>query len=179
MLHNVKRNLNILVAENDTDTRLLYKSVLAERNHQIRITNNGKECLEVYNEELQNKRLQTSATEHIQPFDAVIVDYKMPQINGLEVVEEILTVNPHQRLIFTSAYIKENLIDSNIELKQQVELLQKPFEKDVLVDTIEDKGIYSELQKKLFLNNIDVMKAANFRHEQLRDLINILRKYTE
>jgi hypothetical protein len=51
-------------------------------------------------------------------------------------------------------------------------LIQKPFgEEDVLVDTIEDKQIYAKLQK---LNiSVDDMKASNFRHEQLRDLLEV------
>ena len=42
------------------------------------------------------------------------------------------------------------------------------------MDTIEDKEIYSELQK-LDMKTQDI-KAANFRHEQLKQLIEILRK---
>ena len=59
------------------------------------------------------------------------------------------------------------------QLNQPLELLQKPFGQDELVDTIEDKEIYSELQK---LNvNIDDIKAANLRHEQLRGVLEVLR----
>jgi DNA-binding NarL/FixJ family response regulator len=32
----------------------------------------------------------------------VILDYKMPKINGMEVAKEILAINPHQRIIFSS-----------------------------------------------------------------------------
>jgi hypothetical protein len=53
-------------------------------------------------------------------------------------------------------------------------LLQKPFGEDSLMDTIEDKEIYSELQK-LDMKTQDI-KGANFRHEQLKQLIEILRK---
>ncbi|MGB6672804.1 MAG: hypothetical protein WBE34_10245 [Candidatus Nitrosopolaris sp.] len=53
-------------------------------------------------------------------------------------------------------------------------MLQKPFGEDSLMDTIEDKEIYSELQK-LDMKTQDI-KTANFRHEQLKQLIEILRK---
>ena len=49
---------------------------------------------------------------HIQPFDAVILDYKMQDMDGIEVANEILEINPQQRIIFASAYIKETLLDS-------------------------------------------------------------------
>jgi CheY-like chemotaxis protein len=166
--------MKILLAEDEIDVAILYKTMLEDRGHQITITNNGEECLQVYHEELQNVTLNTDPSEHVQPFDAVILDYKMPKKDGMEVAKEILAVNPHQRIIFASAYVKDVLIESVRQLNQTVELIQKPFVEDVLVDTIEDKEIYSQLQK---LNiNIDDIKAANLRHEQLRGILEVLKK---
>src|SRR5215204_2983235 len=73
------------------------------------------------------------------PFDVVILDYRIPGKDGLHVAKEILELNPEQRIIFASAYVRETLEDSVKELKTVVELMQKPFDSDVLVDTIEDK----------------------------------------
>jgi CheY-like chemotaxis protein len=166
--------MKILLAEDDNDTATLYKRALEERGHQVVITNDGKDSLDVYHKELQDITLNTDPSKHIQPFDAVVLDYKMPKINGMQVAKEILAVNPHQRIIFASAYVKETLMDSIQQLNQIVELLQKPFGENELIDTIEDKEIYSELQK---LNaNIDDIKAANLRHEQLRELLETLKK---
>ncbi|HJT47011.1 MAG TPA: response regulator, partial [Nitrososphaeraceae archaeon] len=93
---------------------------------------------------------------------------------GMQVAKEILAINPHQRIIFASAYVKETLIDSIQQLNQVVELLQKPFGENELIDTIEDKEIYTELQK---LNvKIEDIKVANFRHDQLRELLETLKK---
>jgi CheY-like chemotaxis protein len=166
--------MKILLAEDDRDTATLYKKALEEQGHQVIITNNGKGCLDVYHKELQDITLNTDPSKHIQPFDAVILDYKMPKINGMQVAKEILAINPHQRIIFASAYVKETLIDSIQQLNQVVELLQKPFGENELIDTIEDKEIYSELQK---LNvKIEDIKVANFRHDQLRELLETLKK---
>src|ERR687887_427821 len=147
---------------------------LAKRGHQVITAQNGEDCLKIYQEELQNIRFKTDLSERVQPFDAVILDYKMPRINGMEVAKEILAVNPHQRIVFASAYVKETLEESIKHLKQVVELMQKPFGPDALIDTVEDKEIYSELRK---LNvNTDYVKAANFRHEQLKGILEVLRK---
>jgi CheY-like chemotaxis protein len=173
----VRENLTgmkVLLAEDDKDTATLYNMALEERGHQVTITNNGQACLEVYHKKLQNVTLNTDPSKHVQPFDAVILDYKMPKINGMEVAKEILAVNSHQRIIFASAYVKETLIDSIQQLNQIVELLQKPFSRDMLIDTIEDKEIYSQLQK--FNVKIDDVKAANLRHEQLREILETLKK---
>src|SRR5919205_1304401 len=166
--------MKISIAEDDKDTASSYKVALEERKHQVVITYTGEDLLKIYHEELQKVKSNTDATKHIQPFDVVILDYKMPKMNGMEVAKEILAVNPHQRIIFASAYVKETLEDSIKQLKKIIELMQKPFGENALIDTIEDKEIYSELQK---LNvNIEYIKSANFRHEQLTTLLESLRK---
>lgn len=69
------------------------------------------------------------------PFDLVILDYRMPKKNGLEVAERILSIAPEQRIIIASAYTHELKTPSDIQ--QSLELLQKPFGLDVLFSTVE------------------------------------------
>jgi hypothetical protein len=59
-------------------------------------------------------------------------------------------------------------------IRQDVEIIRKPFVQQTLVDTIEDKEIYTELEK--FNVDIDCIKAADIRHDQLRDMLQILKK---
>ena len=173
MVEEHDKRMKILLAEDNQEISTLYNITLAPRGHRVTVTNNGEECLQVYHRELQNVTLNTNPSDHVQPFDAVILDYKIPKINGIEVAKEILAINSHQRIIFASAYVNDILVYSVQQLNQPVELLQKPFGQDELLDTIEDKEIYSELQK---LNvNIDDIKAANLRHEQLRGVLEVLR----
>jgi len=164
--------MEILVAEDDTDTGVMYKNILEDRRgHQVIITSSGENCVKVYNEKLQNVEWEAL---HIQPFDAVILDYKMQDMDGIEVAKEILEINPQQRIIFASAYVRDSLEDMVKQLKQVVELLQKPFEPSALVDTIEDKEIYEGLEK---LNaDIELIKDLKATHEQLSDLLEGLRK---
>jgi len=42
-------------------------------------------------------------------YDVVILDYKMPGVNGMDVAKEIFKINPNQRIIFASAYVEETL----------------------------------------------------------------------
>jgi CheY-like chemotaxis protein len=167
----------ILVAEDNSYTAMFYKHSLQYRQFKVTITTNGEECLKVYNVELHGVLLHSDATKHLQPFDVVILDYKMPKIDGLEVAKEILAVNPHQRIILTTAYLQDKLLDSVRQLNQIVEILNKPFSEQELIDIVEDKSIYSELKQ---LNvNIDDLKNANLRHEQLRDVLDVLKKQKE
>ena len=173
---NISKPMKILIAEDEYDIALLYKLALEKRNHRVTISQNGEDCLKIYHEEFQRMRFSGDDSIGVQllPFNAVILDYKMPKINGIEVAKEILAVNPHQRIIFASAYVKETLLDTIKSLKQITEVVQKPFGVNILIDTVEDKETYSELQK---LNvDMDVIRAVNPTHEQIIDLIERLRK---
>ena len=175
--------LNILIAEDEPDIAILYKTVLEKRNHKATITNNGEDCLKAYHEVSQSTRFATDQSSvrpgpmnlsENHPFDVVVLDCKMPHINGIEVAKEILAVNPHQRIIFASAYIKDTVIDSIKNLRHvMMESVQKPFELKRLIDLIEDKMVYQELKR---LNvDIDIIKAVDPTHEQVSDLLERLR----
>ena len=111
------------------------------------------------------------------PFDALVLDHRMPKKDGLEVAKEILALNPTQRIIFASAYVKETLKESVKELRQVVELVQKPFLPEALVDVIEDTEAYPEL-KKLFANvkKMSEIDLENPRPDQIREIFEGLKK---
>jgi CheY-like chemotaxis protein len=109
------------------------------------------------------------------PFDVVILDYRMPKKNGLEVAKQILELVPRQRIVFASAYVRETLESSVKELNQVVELLQKPFDPSVLMDTIEDREPYEGI-KNLMINIKQVKDLDNPSEEDLKDLFDNLRK---
>ena len=98
----------------------------------------------------------------------------MPRKDGMQVAKEILEMNPKQRIIFASAYVEETLEDAVKQLKQVVELMQKPFAVDALVDTIEDKEVYEGL-KEIMLN-MKQIKNESPSPQQLKSLFQSLRK---
>jgi CheY-like chemotaxis protein len=172
--------MNILIAEDERDIALLYKEALEARKHNVTITLNGEDCLKKYHEATHNVKFGHASSQsrnrsnNNSSFEVLVLDYRMPQINGFEVAKEILAVNSHQRIIFASAHVKETLEDSIKQLKQVVELMQKPFTIKELIDTIEDKEVYTELQK---LNvDLDIVRACKPTHEQIMDLLGRLRK---
>ena len=166
--------MKVLVAEDNPDTLFYYDVLFEKYQHVLVPAKDGLECLKIYHDEFENIRLQTDAMQKIQPFDAVVLDYKMPGRNGLEVAKEILAVNPHQRIIFASAYVRDILMEAARQLKQLVELVQKPFNESQFIDILEDAEVYRELGKF----NVDIyqIKMGQFRHEQLRKLLEILKE---
>jgi CheY-like chemotaxis protein len=130
--------VRILIAEDDLYSLDMCATALELRGHKVIGTTNGQDCLKVYRDVVKESTAKGEELSFHYPFDAVILDYKMPLADGLEVAKEIVRLNPHQRIIFASAYVKETLMDLVRELSQVTELIQKPFEPDVLVDLVEN-----------------------------------------
>jgi CheY-like chemotaxis protein len=129
--------MRILIAEDDLHSLDMCAKALEFRGHEVVGTTNGQDCLRIYHKNVlkSDKGEEPSLNSS---FDAVVLDYKMPKMDGKQVAKEILSINPDQRIIFVSAYVKETLMESVKELNQVIELIQKPFEPDVLVDLVEN-----------------------------------------
>jgi CheY-like chemotaxis protein len=156
--------MRILIAEDETDILELYKSALQQRGHVVVAVSNGEEALRAYEESLS---VDDSGKRHLSNFAVVVLDFKMPKKDGMEVAESILKLTPGQRIIFASAYVKDTLLRSVKKLNRAVELIQKPFQLRTLVDTIEDLEMYAMLHE---FNANNIRKTSRLNDEQLIDL---------
>ena len=138
------------------------------------LTDNGEDCLIAYNDEFRNVSDRTDIRKHLQPFDAVILAHRIPKIKGLEVAKEIISLNPHQRIIIASYYGKEVFDEAAKYFGLPLEILQKPFFANDLLNMINDMTLYDKLKKRLI--DIESMKKAKFRHEQLKMISDLLEK---
>lgn len=168
--------MKILVAEDEENIALQYKMILSKRSHDVTITKDGVECLEEYYRELEKlptpQSLPHSRTK--LPFDAVVLDYRMPKKDGMEVAREILAIQPKQRIMFASAYVADTLRESVKTLRQVVELLQKPFDINQFADLLEDKNIWKDLEQ---LNvKVKELKNSNPSHAEVTALLEGLRR---
>ena len=163
----------ILIADDESDILVSYKEALEGANHKVTTTQNGMECLKIYYQECKKAQSETGDLGIISPFDVVILDYKMPKKNGLDVAKEILSLNPSQRIIFASGYVNDTIVDSIKVLGKIIEVLKKPFSLSEFVDQIEDKKIFSELER---LNvNIKNLKEIQPTHQSLRTYLETLK----
>ncbi|MFQ5969571.1 MAG: response regulator [Nitrososphaerales archaeon] len=142
----------MLVAEDDIDIAKQYKFALELKGHKVTITNDGEECLKVYREALKQ-------SQNGSPFDVVVLDYRMPGMNGMEAARQILETNPRQMLIFASAYVKELLAEADPELRQIAGVLEKPFSMKRFLEAI-DGAIESRKNCKLCGESIGVKITA-------------------
>lgn len=81
---------NILIAEDDTASSLLLDKDIAPFSHKITRVSNGKSAVEA---------LKKDTT-----IDLVLMDLKMPEINGLEATRMIRTFNPSVLIIAQTAF---------------------------------------------------------------------------
>lgn len=122
--------MKILVAEDEAEIAKSYKLVLEKRKHQVTLTIDGEECINAYKERLSSGQSQN-------PFDLVLLDYKMPKKGGFEVAKEILSLRPGQRILVASASSPEALLESLQELHSGIGIIQKPFQLKDLIYLIE------------------------------------------
>jgi CheY-like chemotaxis protein len=66
------------------------KSVLEELGHRIATASNGVDALELF---------------HGRPFDLVVTDYKMPRMDGLELIVGLRKVAPELPVILISGFV--------------------------------------------------------------------------
>jgi two-component system response regulator (stage 0 sporulation protein F) len=79
----------ILVADDEMSIRLLYSEELKEEGYDVVTAANGKEALEIVSRE---------------PLDLVILDIKMPEMSGIEVLRQIKEKFPNLPVLLSSAY---------------------------------------------------------------------------
>ena len=163
----------ILIADDESDILVSYKEALERANHKVTTTKDGRKCLEAYYQEYKKLQSETGDLNGISPFDVVVLDYKMPKKNGLDAAKEILSLNPSQRIIFASAYVNDTIVDSIKVLGKIIEVIKKPFPLSEFVDQIENKKIFSELER---LNvNIKNLKEIQPTHQSLRTYLETLK----
>ena len=165
---------HLLVMEDDSEIASLFSQVLQERGHKVTLAPTAEDCLKIYSKSLHRAQMKRNILKCVQPYDAVILDYKMPDRNGIEVAKELLAINSHQRIIFVSAFIQELLFDSIKELKGPVQFLQKPVSNKKLIDTIEQREVFEQLE--VLHIDTEALKQAKFSHEIMKEILVMVKK---
>ncbi len=80
----------ILLVDDNRDGLVVRKSLLEEVGYSVTIATNGDEAL----------RLFESC-----PFDVVVTDYRMPRMNGAELIERLRKLNPNIRVVLLSGFV--------------------------------------------------------------------------
>jgi DNA-binding LytR/AlgR family response regulator len=160
---------------NDDEDRVAsFERRLKLLNHSLLITHDAEACLKLYQRESQETFFKTDPVDHIQPFDAVVLDCDSCEVSVIEIAKEMLAVNPRQRIVMIlKAEGHQNITkEFREEEKTSLDIIQKPIDVLSLVDIVELTEVYSELQKMHLDTN--AIRRANFRYEQIINILNIV-----
>lgn len=137
------KDLNILITEDGQSQREMLRDFLAGEGHMIHEAGNGEDAVR---------------TVLDAPIDLVLLDYKMPGMNGLEVLKKIKEINPAVDIIMMTAYgtvetavqaMKEGALDyitKPIDLEELLLLIDRISERRTLIR--ENEILRSKLWKK-------------------------------
>jgi DNA-binding NtrC family response regulator len=111
-----RKQLNIMIIEDEQDILLLYKDYLLSRGHKIVATSTtANEILSDY--------------DRIQP-DVAMIDYKLPNNkNGIDAAIQILDKYPSAAILIVTAYetVKKEIAKRSLFDNKRVEVLIKPL----------------------------------------------------
>jgi len=122
---------NILVVDDNEDMCQIISDVLKAEGHMVGIACDGESALN----ELRTKT-----------YDLMILDYKLFDMNGLEVLEKLQGTTPALCTIMISAYGSEPVRARAQEL-EVYDFFDKPFDVNVLVKTVK-KALMQETKNQ-------------------------------
>jgi diguanylate cyclase (GGDEF)-like protein/PAS domain S-box-containing protein len=142
--------LKYLIVDDDKNTTTILTKMLENEHNEVMVATSGKKGLQLF--------------KYFKP-DIIMSDINMPEMNGLEMVEHIRSIDPDVKIaIFTSFDNKDYLLKAiQIGVDQ---FFSKPFEK-VLLQQIIDRLSKEILEKR----NV---QAALDRHQNILMAINTM-----
>jgi len=132
----------VLVVDDERRQRDILQMILEAEGYETTAAGNGRQALQV---------------AEGGGFDVVLTDLKMPDLNGIELLSEILKLQPSPLVVLMTAH---GTIDSAVEAmrKGAFDYLTKPLEKDELL-----------LVLRRAMERAHLVRENRMLHEQLRD----------
>ncbi|HMP16630.1 MAG TPA: response regulator, partial [Gemmatales bacterium] len=129
-IHPQKPQGTILVVEDDVNVLEFVKIVLQQAGYHVRVTPDSREALTWI------EQTAAKTESDLQRADAVLVDYTLPHMSGMELCERIRHLCPELPLLLMSGYTREEVADAMEQLRKIV-FLQKPFKPAELLAALE------------------------------------------
>ena len=157
------RKLNILIVEDGQSQREMLRDFLISEGHAVTEAENGEAAVSA----VSNRH-----------FDLLLLDYKMPGMSGLEVLEEVKKINHEIDVVIITAY---GTIETAVEAIKAgaVDYITKPIELDellILVDRVaERRGLIREndlLKQELGKTGVTAEKII-YKSSRMVELINL------
>ncbi len=124
---NKNNNKYVLLVDDEKDILFLYSECLKSDGYQIISFDNPIEALNYLNK-----------NDNISNCSLIITDYKMPQMSGLDLVKKIREKDSKSKIktMLVSAYLKNDLLKDNVDMKKIDKIIEKPIDIDKLKNEV-------------------------------------------
>jgi two-component system response regulator HydG len=112
---------NVLVVDDDNAVCRIVERMLSHEQYQVQTSQSVADALRVIEQ---------------KPFDAYVMDYKLPDGSGLDVAERIRSKGSEVPIILISGY-DTTLVASRAEKLNIFDYLQKPFSQEMICNALE------------------------------------------
>ena len=113
---------NILVVENEVGMRATLCAILEDAGYKVSGLDKGAEALEM----IRN-----------QPFNVVITDIRLPDVNGMEILELAKEIDPEATVIMMTGYTEEDLVRRAVS-EGAYTCIYKPFDMEKVIRLVEN-----------------------------------------
>src|SRR2546423_1944417 len=124
---------SILVADDDASIRSLLKQLLSDEGYSVSEAATGSEVVE---------------SVKAQSPDLVIMDVRMPELDGIEALQKVKTSSPRTSVLIMTAFGTSNAAIKAMELGA-FEYITKPFELDKISYTVKRAFQYQDLTQEV------------------------------
>ena len=153
---------NILVIDDEAAQRDVLTGYLKKKGYQIFAASSGKEGIEITKNE---------------PVDIILSDFKMPDLNGIEVLEQVKKMNPEISFVIVTAY---GTVENAVKAMRlgAFDYISKPVdldELDLMIERIiEHKNLKSENQLlKTQLQEKYKISSIVSQSQKMEEVINV------
>lgn len=160
-LYLYSKDLNILFVEDDEELRNQMEGMFRELFKSVDTAENGKTGLAKYNDRLEST---------IKPYDLIITDINMPEMNGIEMIHAIYEVDPMQPVIVVSAHNESDYLMELLYVGINSFLI-KPVKHQELITTLykATKAIINERLVEKHYKEIEELNARlSIQSEELK-----------
>ena len=118
------KKMTILVVDDDDHIRALVSEILKRSGYGVLEANHANKAIEIC--EKTKRRI-----------DLVLTDIVMPDMNGYELIHQIININPDMKVLFMTGYSGDVSIISRVQ-ESGYKTIEKPFDDEYLVSVIEN-----------------------------------------
>lgn len=111
-------NKRVLVIDDDESIVFVVKEILEDMGHSVRGVSQPRKAVDAAIEE---------------DYDLIILDLRMPNVNGADITDQILSQKPSAKILINTGYPGDPLVQTALE-RGAIGMLRKPFEIEKLYD---------------------------------------------